>query len=214
MTDIFVFGAGGHAKVVIEAIRAATPDAVIGVIDDNAANWGKSLLGVPVVGGRDHAAAHRGIPLVPAIGNNQSRLAVMRWAATEGLALATVIHPGAIVSPSAVIEAGSVLAPGAIVNADTRLGHGTIVNTGASVDHDCTIGAGVHVGPGARICGGVNIGDGTLVGVGAVIVPGIVIGTACIIGAGAVVIRPVADGTCVFGVPATLATGSVSCPQP
>ncbi|GGI75362.1 acetyltransferase [Polymorphobacter multimanifer] len=211
MTDIFVFGAGGHAKVVIEAIRAAMPHAAIGVLDDDPGNRGRRLLGVEVVGGRDHAVAHPRVPIVPAIGANGARWAVMEWTAEQALTLATVIHPGAIGSRSASIGPGCVLAPGAIVNAEARLGRGTIVKTGASVDHDCIVGEAVHVGPGARICGAVRIGDRSLIGVGAVVVPGIAIGGSCIVGAGAVVIRPVAEGTCVVGKPASLSTGLESC---
>lgn len=214
MSDIFVFGAGGHGKVAIEAIRAATPGITIGVIDDNPANWGKTLLGVPIVGGRDHACAHQHVALVPAIGDNRARLAMMAWASDAGLALATVIHPSAIVSPSAAIGAGCMLAPGAIVNAEARLGRGTIINTAASVDHDCVLGDAVHVAPGARLCGGVEIGAASMIGVGAIVVPGIIIGRGCTVGAGAVVVRPVADNTRVWGVPAVVREEFRSCPQP
>ncbi|WP_439533852.1 acetyltransferase [Polymorphobacter sp.] len=214
MTDFFVFGAGGHAKVVIEAIRATSPDAVIAILDDAPASLGRRLLGIEVVGGRDYARAHPDVPLVPAVGDNRARRAMIDWSSEQGLALATVIHPSAVISPSAIIEPGCFLAPGAIVNAEARLGRGAIINTGASVDHDCVLGDAVHVGPGARLCGGVRVGDGTLIGVGAAVIPGIVIGERCVVGAGAVVIRPVADGSCVSGVPATLSTGSSSCSRP
>ena len=46
---IVVVGAGSHAKVIIEAIRAASLGEVVGLVDPSPAK--NQLLGVPVLGG-------------------------------------------------------------------------------------------------------------------------------------------------------------------
>lgn len=188
-SEYLVFGAGGHAKVVIEAIRTCEPDAAIIVLDDDPAQWGRDLLGIRIAGGREAARAHPGATFIPAIGANSARRKLVGWALEQGIAVGSVIHPSAIVSPSAQIGPGCFLAPGSILNADARLGRGVIINTGASVDHDCVIGDGGHIAPGARLCGNVRVGTDSLVGVGAVVIPGIVIGDGCRIRAGSAVIR-------------------------
>lgn len=203
-TLTILFGAGGHAKVVLEALRASAGGLAVVVLDDAALPADFRLLDLPVAGGRGWLTSERtrGAVVIPAIGSNRPRAAVMTWVRSLGATLGTVRHPSSIVSPSAVVGAGSFLAPGAIVNAQSRLGEGVIVNTGASIDHDCELGDAVHVGPGARLCGGVRIGTGSLVGVGALVIPGITIGEGVTVGAGGVVVRDVANGQTVVGNPA------------
>ncbi|WP_169542594.1 acetyltransferase [Sphingomonas baiyangensis] len=201
MTRFAILGAGGHAKVVLEALRLAVADAEIVVVDDGRGDDGGDLLGAPIIGTRAALLDRRASALVPALGDNRARLVAIEWAREAGLEIASVIHPAAIVSPSAVIGAGCFLAAGAIVNADARLGSGVIVNTGASVDHDCVLGDGVHVAPGARLCGNVRIGARTLIGVGAAIIPGRTLGADCVVGAGAAVVRDSDDGVRIAGVP-------------
>lgn len=94
---------------------------------------------------------------------------------------ATLIHPGAIVSPSAEIGVGSVIMAGAVIQAGARIGKHCIVNTAATVDHDCVLGDFVHIAPGAHLCGAVNIGSGALVGVGIGIEPGVIIPAWCVV---------------------------------
>jgi len=198
-----LFGAGGHAKVVLEAWRAAHPAGEIVVLDDDPAAIGRHLLGVALAGGRswlDHNWADA--PVIPAIGDNDKRAALIETLKAMGRGLASVVHPTAIVSPTATIGVGSFLAPGAIVNAESQLGEGVIINTGASVDHDCRIGTAAHIAPGARLCGGVTVGPRALIGTGSAVIPGIAIGECAVIGAGSVVLREVPAGARWAGCPA------------
>ncbi|HYG30322.1 MAG TPA: acetyltransferase [Allosphingosinicella sp.] len=201
--SLILFGSGGHAKVVLEAIRAAIPDCRVSVLDDDPAATGRTLLGLPIVGGRDWLETNpfRG-SVVPAIGTNAARAALIEWLAGLDRPLASVVHPGAILSPTAKLGDGAFLAPGAIVNAEAEIGEAAIVNTGASVDHDCRVGAAAHIAPGAHLCGSVRVGARTLVGAGATVIPGVAIGADAIVGAGSVVIADLPDGARVAGCPA------------
>jgi hypothetical protein len=79
---------------------------------------------------------------------------VAGWLGSQGLVLRSVVHPAAVVAPSATIGAGTLVMPGAVVNAEARIGANAIVNSGAIVEHDCEVGEGVHIAPGAVLCGG------------------------------------------------------------
>lgn len=200
---LILFGSGGHAKVVLEAYFAACPDGEIALIDDDPKAAGKIVIGHPVRGSRDWLKENwPGVGVLPAIGNNKARAAIMTELEAGGRRLETVVHPGATVSPSATIGGGCFLAAGSVVNAEARLGDGAIVNTCASVDHDCDIGRAAHIAPGARLCGTVQVGERTLVGVGAAVIPGIRIGSDTIIGAGSTVVVDVPDGVTQAGCPA------------
>lgn len=200
---VFVFGASGHAKVVLD-ILARAGVAVELVVDDDPARTGQVLLGYRVAGGRESLRARKVAAAsgIVAIGGNAPRLAVAQWLASEGFGFARAVHPAAVVGAEVEIEEGTVVMAGAVVNPAAAIGRHCIVNTCASIDHDCRIGDGVHIAPGARLCGGVTVGHGAFVGAGAVIVPGRRVGAGAIIGAGAVVLQDVVEGATVAGNPA------------
>lgn len=204
MPDIIVYGAGGHAKVVIDAIEQAGGHADIQVADDRLALHGRLFFDYPVIGGREALLA---LPeprpeAIAAIGDNAARLAVCAWLRGQGYTLTAVVHPTVTLGRGSLVGAGSFLAAGVVVNPDTVLGEAVIVNTGATVDHDCQLADGVHVAPGCHLCGNVTVGRGSLIGVGAVVVPGVRIGANVVVGAGAVVRADVPDGARIAGVPA------------
>lgn len=188
------FGAGGHAKVVIET-WIASGGKVTAIYDDNESI--KALLGKSV-SGRYNPAAFPNSKLVISIGNNSTRRDVARIVQNH---FGIVKHPASVVSPSAQINDGSVVMAGTIIQAETVIGKHAIINTSASIDHDCEIGDYVHVAPGAILCGDVTVGEGALIGAGATILPGISIGQWAVVGAGSVVTSNVPDFSVVTGIP-------------
>jgi sugar O-acyltransferase (sialic acid O-acetyltransferase NeuD family) len=202
---IFIYGASGHAKVVIDSARRQGYR-VEAAFDDDPALHGLSVLGCPVIGGKERLAdwcrGHQVTAGIVAIGNNRMRLAVAERVEQSGLRLVTVIHPAAMVAGGVEVGAGSVLMAGVVVNPEARIGRNVIINTAASVDHDCIVVDAAHIGPGCHLCGNVYVGAGTLLGVGSVVIPGVRIGADVLVGAGATVIRDVPDGARVAGNPA------------
>jgi len=199
--SLLIAGAGGHAKVVIDAIRACGDGQSLIVRDDNTALRGTLLSGLPVecpvvVGEMRHRPFH------VAVGNNRVRQKLTLDLLRIDMHPTNVVHPRACCARDTEVGDGSFLAAGAIVGPAARLGAGAIINHGAVVDHDCTIGPWVHVGPGAVLGGNVSVDEGVLVGAGAVILPGVRIGAWATVGAGAVVTKDVAPGHCVVGIPA------------
>jgi sugar O-acyltransferase (sialic acid O-acetyltransferase NeuD family) len=189
---VAVFGAGGHGKVVVDAIERNDGLVVACVVDDRP-QPGVLLLGHAVIGGREALLARRGgiDGVIVAIGDNRSRLEVAGWLLAQGFVLQSVVHPAAAVAPSVSIGGGVLIMPGAVVNADARIGANAIINSGAVVEHDCEVGEGVHVAPGAVLCGGVCVGACTLVGAGAVVLPGVKVGAGRLVKAGRTVARNV-----------------------
>jgi len=208
MIPVIGFGAGGHAKVVIEILRLATGFEIVGLLDRNVKLRGSDVLGVPVLGDDSFASAlaARGVRhAFVGIGGTASTCArrrVFDRVRELGFDVVSAVHPSAVVSPSAVVGAGATIMAGVVVNASAMFGVDVTVNTGAVVEHDCRLGDHVHVATGARLAGGVTVLDGAHVGVGATIRQGMTIGRRSVVGAGAVVVDDVADGVIVVGVPA------------
>jgi UDP-perosamine 4-acetyltransferase len=203
-----ILGGGGHAKVVIEALRAEGRLDPVAIVDAAAARKGRSVFGVPIVG--DDAAfpslLGSGITLaVSGIGgvrDNTLRRNLLTKAREAGFTIAGVVHPSALVSPSAKIAPGAQVLWGAVVGPDAVVGEGALVNTRAIVEHDCRVGAYAHVATGAVLAGGVTVSDLAHVGAGAVVRQGITIGARAVVGAGAAVVKDVPEGQTVVGVPA------------
>jgi len=201
---VLLIGAGGHAKVCVEALLDMGDTEVIGALSSDGA--GVDALQVPVLGtAKDlqEVTLSRGITtLCVAIGDNLNRQEVTKNMTESGHSVTQAFSRFAMVSHSASISAGAQLLAGSVVNASTEIGEGVIVNTNASIDHDCRVGEFSHVGPGAAIGGGVTIGPTAFVGLGARVIPGVTVGAGAVIGAGAVVISDVPNGATVVGVPA------------
>lgn len=189
---IYLYGAGGHAKVIMDILNAQGCE-VTGVVDDNPELT--EFMGKKVLHGVTDAS-----PLIVSIGINHIRRKIVENLVPETV-FATAIHPSAIVSPHAEVAEGTVVMQGAIVQSCVRVGRHCIVNTGASVDHDCVLGDFVHVSPHATLCGNVSVGEGSWIGAGTVVIPGIRIGKNCIVGAGSVVCKDVPDGVKAYGNP-------------
>jgi sugar O-acyltransferase (sialic acid O-acetyltransferase NeuD family) len=201
ISDCVIIGAGGHAKVVLDAYLRCYPNALVELRDDAVLKCGMSVLGASVVAPVGPVARLRG-PCHVAIGDNARRRSFGVAVIEAGLMLLAIVHPRAEVSAHASIDQGVFVAAGAIVAAGANIGAGVIVNHGAIVDHDCAVGAWSHIAPNSVLGGAVKIGAGCLIGSGAVILPGVCIGDEAAIGAGAVVTRNVGAGVTVVGVPA------------
>lgn len=196
-----ILGASGHARVLAEAL-AACDLPLLGHVGPEAGDGVGDYLGdddVLEVLLQDGAKAVIGLGFVDSASMARRRDILAQIA--PGL-LGTVVHPSAIIAPSATLENGVFVAPGAIIGTGSSLGLGSILNSGAVVDHDCIIGANTHIATGARLAGGITVGTDCLIGVGACVRQGITIGSGSIVGAGAVVIRDVPAGATVLGVPA------------
>ena len=200
--DLLLFGAGGHARVVLDAALCSGQWGAVRASDRNAAVCtGRLLLGVAMVtlssllDTQERAGA-----LHVSIGENLSR---QKEAMALGMErLATVVHPRASVSPHALVAAGCFLAAQCVVAPGAQLGTGVIINHAAVVDHDVCVGAFSHIAPGAVLGGAAQIGARTLIGAGAVILPGVSVCDDAVIGAGAVVNTHVLTAGTWVGVPA------------
>jgi len=202
---IFVYGASGHAKVVIDIIEKQGLYEVAFLIDDNVHLHNTKLFGYMVIGGRQELLASGITHGIVAIGNNKVRHGVAAWLTENDFELVgCIMHPSVQLGRGVIIGNNTVVTAGAVINSDSSIGNNVIINTRASIDHDCVIGDGVHIAPGATLCGSVSIGTDTFVCAGATIIPNLTIGSNVIVGAGAVVIGNQPDNVTVVGCPARI----------
>jgi sugar O-acyltransferase (sialic acid O-acetyltransferase NeuD family) len=191
---MYLYGASGHAKVVIDILKS-NGQIIKAIFDDNIGI--KSLMDYSVIGPYNPLVV-KDDKLIISIGNNEQRLKVSKKVISD---FGTAVHKNALVSDFSTINSGTVVMHNAIVQPNVKVGKHVIINTAAIVEHDCIINDFVHISPNATLCGNVIVGEGTHIGAGAVVIQGIKIGKWSIIGAGSVIIQDVPDNVVIVGNP-------------
>jgi sugar O-acyltransferase (sialic acid O-acetyltransferase NeuD family) len=204
-TPIFVYGAGGHGKVVADILLACGVE-IEGFIDDDPEKHGESF-GLKVSGDGGWLAGqatHRPVSVALGIGNNESRRMIAERCTRNNVGILTAVHPSAAIARSAQVSAGVVIMAHAVVNPDSVIAPGAIINTAAIVEHDCRVGNFAHLSPRVTIGGRVEVADLSWLGMGSTVLPGLRIGTGSVVGAGATVLDNVDDWVVVVGSPARI----------
>lgn len=208
MDACIIIGAGGHAKVVIDAMVLQGQYKPVAITDSDPKRRGSSVMGIPVVGGDEQLPELLGKSIkhvaigVGSVKDNLTRKRLFDMAVGYGFIPVIVVHPDAVIAASVVIGRGSVVLAGAIVSPNARIGENVVVNTGAIIEHDCVLGDHVHVATGACLASTIAVGRLAHIGLGAMVKECICIGDGAIVGAGAVVVQNVPPYTVVAGVPA------------
>jgi sugar O-acyltransferase (sialic acid O-acetyltransferase NeuD family) len=204
---VLVFGAGGQAKIIVDALHLSSGDEPVGYVDDSRPP-GTEWFGLPVLGPMADLGSiveDHGIDAgIVSVGDNYRRGAVVDdvEAALPGFVWVNAIHPMVAIGKGCEIGVGVHMMAGAVVNPASIVGDHVHIDTRASLDHDSTLGRCASLGPTAATGGGCTIGEFTAVAIGAVVVHGTTIGAHTVVGAGATVLADLPDHVVAFGTPA------------
>ncbi|WP_431800776.1 acetyltransferase [Halobacillus andaensis] len=197
---VILIGNGGHSRVIQDIIKARDKEQLTAVLDDKY-SYGfidNDIYFGPVSDVEE--LLDESTRIVVAIGSNKTRKRISEE--LKGLPFATLIHPSAVISPSALIGNGTVIMPYAVVNAHSDIGDHCIVNTGAIIEHDNHIESFTHVCPNVALTGQVTIGEGVELGAASTVIPGIKVEEWSVVGAGSTVIHNVPPNSRIAGSPA------------
>jgi len=131
---------------------------------------------------------------VLALADNARRREIFKAVIAAGNEAMTVVHPQAILYPSATLSRGTLMAPLVVISSLAEVGDGVYFNYASHVGHDVTIGDFCFLGPGSKLFGEVEVGSGVLLGANVVVFPQIKIGDNARIAANTVVVRDVPPG--------------------
>jgi sugar O-acyltransferase (sialic acid O-acetyltransferase NeuD family) len=196
---ILIYGAGGHAKSLMEMVLQNNFYAIAGIVDDDQRLAGHSVLGIPVLGTRVllPALVAQGVKLaangVGGIIDIGVRVRIFKLLESASFTIPAIIHLRATVEPSAKVGSGVQVFANAYVGSEAVLHDNCLINTNAVISHDCEIGAFTHIAPGALLAGHVHVGEKSLVGMGVTTTIGVRIGSGVRIGNGAIVLADVPD---------------------
>ncbi len=207
LSEIVVWGAGSHARVLWELLEG-TSASLVALVDDNR-DATSPIDGVPLLHGAggledwlagraDSATALGGLV---AVGDNARRIELQVRLETLGIRPYTAVHATAWVANGVPIGAGTQIMANVTVNVDSEIGRGCIVFSACCIEHHCRLGDGAYLSPHCSLAGHVTVADLAFIGTGAVILPRVTIGEGAIVGAGAIVLDDVEAYTVVAGNP-------------
>ena len=197
MAKAFIFGGGGHARVIASFLDVA-PVFVVRSLEGQAALPGSVMSEDDYFRELPSGDAYLGI------GANAARQLCASRLREAKVNMPPCIAPTAFVARDAVIESGAVIGAGAVVGSRALIGRDTIVNTLSSVDHDCVLGALSQVTAGVTFGGGVKVGANCFFGIRSAIVPNRTIGDNVQVMAGSLITADVEPNVVMGGNPARL----------
>ena len=206
MKNILIYGASGHAKMIVDIIQRNNNYTMIGFLD-SFKPMGEVVFGYDVIGDLDQLPQLikelniEGI--IIGIGENSTRRVAYHKIKTIApqLEFVTVIHPSATLATDVSIIEGTVIMANVVINANANVGRFCILNTASTLGHDCHMADFSSLASGATIGGNVHIGVCSAICLGATIIHNLKIGNDTVIGAGSLVLKSVGDKKTAFGSP-------------
>lgn len=167
---LLILGAGGYGLAVAEAAQLSGQWQEIIFADDR---WPKTQqVGeykiVSNIANVEQFTSNN-IQAIVAVGNNHLREKWQKLLGDLGIRMTSIIHPQAIVSPTAQIGQGVTVMAGCVISTKTVINDGVILNIGTLLDHDVIIKAFAHLSVGVKVSSGKIIAPYSFLEVGSCI---------------------------------------------
>lgn len=201
---IFIVGAGGFGREVLQWLRDASPAVlprVAGFLSADPGRLDRHACDLPIIADPDRFEPGDGDGLLLAIGIPQVRRRVAESLRARGGVFLTLVHPTAVVAATATIGPGSIVCPYAVVSDAVRVGECVLVNYHASLGHDASAGDYAVLSPYAAVGGGARIDADVFLGMHASVGPGRRIGPRSKVAANSCALSDVPADAIAFGVP-------------
>jgi sugar O-acyltransferase (sialic acid O-acetyltransferase NeuD family) len=207
--ELLIYGAGGAGRELAYALSLDSNSEaawrVAGFIDDTEHYKGKTINGIPVLGGIEYLMNYSGNVVVTIVENPLIRQQlILKIRENDKIIFPLIVSAKANVSPYVEFGEGCIVSPLNFVQPNIKIGKFVWLNGGNRIGHDSMIGDYTTVYSAVLIGGGVSIGKQCVIGSGAIILPNVKIGDGSIIGAGALVNKNIPQNVIAAGVPAKI----------
>jgi len=201
---ILIVGAGGFGREVLQWAREAWPDRaslIGGFLSDDPLRLDGYSTSVRILSAVRDFRPTIGDYVLLGIGVPYARRRVAEQLRSRGVSLLSLVHPRAVVAPSAIVGEGSIVCPFAMVSDTVELGRCVLVNYHASLGHNSTAGDYTVLSPYAALGGGAHIDDEVFLGLHASVGPGVRVGAKSKVSANSCALASTPPHSLVYGVP-------------
>ena len=206
MKNLLIIGARGFGREVINLAMQCdgyqTLFQIKGFLDDK-----KNALDTfngypPIIDSVENYDVKDDDVFVCGIGDVQQKKKYVQIILDKGGCFISLVHPTALINPTAAIGKGLLVFPFAQVGSAAIVGDYVLIQSYAGIAHDVKIGDYSRIDVQVLCVGGVIVGNDVTIHSGAVLNHKVVVEDNAVIGATSFVIRKVKQGTTVFGNPA------------
>jgi sugar O-acyltransferase (sialic acid O-acetyltransferase NeuD family) len=207
VSRIIIVGAGGFGREVLQWVRDVWPEhtpRIAGFLAADRSQLNNQDCHLDIIADPDRYEPAAGDGLLLAIGIPEVRRRVAEVLKSRGAEFLTLIHPTAIVAPTASIGDGSIICPYAIVSDAARVGSCVLLNYHSSLGHDASAGDYAVLSPYAALGGNAHIEADVFMGLHASVGPGKRIGARSKVSANSCALVDAPADSIVYGVPGRL----------
>ena len=205
MVDILLVASTGLAREALAVLRRSGEHTVIGFLDDDATLWGRTLDGLPILGGTGQAADHPLASLLICARSGVVRAGIAARLAETGRTrddYVSVIDPSVVVPGDCTVGPGNILLAGVVLTTNVLLGKHVVVMPHVTLAHDALVESYATLCAGVALGGHTRIGEGACLGMNASVAEGIRVGKHSVLGMGAVLTKELPPGETWVGAPA------------
>ncbi|MFE5320253.1 acetyltransferase [Paenibacillus sp. NPDC056579] len=204
MLDIIIVGAGGFGREVYLWAKDAFPEneyRIKGFLSPNPHDLDYFRTEAKIIGDENTYDIQENDRFLFAIGNIDIKKRVVTQLKQRGAQFLTLIHPTAIVTPTATIGEGVILCPFVTVSDHVEIGNFVMMNFYSSCGHDAKVGDYSILCPYATVNGFSILQDEVFLASHSTVTPRKKVGYRAQVSANSVVMYDVPDYNFVFGVP-------------
>ncbi len=188
---LLIGGGAGGGSITLDAISRVPHQRAVGILDNNAAVHGNTLMGVPILGPNDmvNGLWEKGdfdAAIICITGNINDRIKIFEDLKASGIRLANVIDPSTIIKSYVSMGEGNLIMGNGYLAPSCTLGDNNFLASHTCIEHHSKIGNHCTFGPRSTTSGAVTIGDRVKFGMGVLIEPYLTIGNNCLIPSGCV----------------------------
>ncbi len=183
-------GAGGGA-ITLETLSRIQHQRAVGILDNNAALHGKTIMGVPVIGNNNLAAElwqkkDFDAAIICVTASIIDRVTIFNNLRDQGICFANVIDPTSVVKSYVSMGEGNLIMGNAYLAPFCVLGDNNFLASHACIEHHTKVGNHCTFGPRFTTSGAVTIGNQVKFGMGVLVEPYLTIEDSCLIPSGCV----------------------------
>lgn len=193
---LLLIGAGLGATQVLDILSATPGQSAIGIVDDDASFWGRTIRGLPVVGGSAAIAALWERSAMDAVvitisTSVEARARLRKLCQAAGIPLANVLDPTAKIATGVRMGTGNIVCAFVQLGTETQLGDNNFLSAFNSFDHHNVLGSDISTGPGCMTSGEVHLEDRVRLGTGIFVEPKLTVGAGAMVASGSIIVHSV-----------------------
>jgi len=204
MCNILIVGAGGFAREVYYWANDAFSKEkyrIKGFLSYNQKDLEGVNIKADIVGNDDNYKIEKNDRFIIAIGDIDIKKRAVSRLKKRGAKFISLIHPTALIIPTAKIGEGVVICPYCLVSDNVQLDDFVMVNAYAICGHDVKVGKYCILAPYSVVAGSGILEDEVFLGIHSTVIPGKKVGYKAKVSANSVVMRDVPLKQLVLGVP-------------